>query len=347
MKLKQIEVFKLWGYKNIRWDLNEDVNILSGSNGSGKSVVLEIVNSLLNYGLFPSVEKQSKWMCEKVKITFDDDKSIEYKYNYFTRFDEELVQRYKKLSSRFDDAYYKNYLYHVTVNRDCTEKEKEVFQDKFNNFIIENKNQLLHKNKENLCSDMISTFDCQLDDFTLKDDSRKGKTTLDDVLEKLELKFTTYRMNIYQGIVDDAEKVQEVHEFSNIVKRGKTRLKKFESVCSNFFDKEKGYKTLILGPQGIEFKLNKDVDNISTKSLSSGEKQLLIILITVFLDVKNSNILILDEPEISLNLDWQKVLISSIMELNPEIQLLIASHSPGLLLSGWKETVKNIDDLIF
>ena len=45
--IKRIEIKGLWGRKNIAWELQPDVNILSGVNGGGKSTILnKSVNTL-------------------------------------------------------------------------------------------------------------------------------------------------------------------------------------------------------------------------------------------------------------------------------------------------------------
>ena len=38
--IKRIEIKRLWGRKDISWELRPDVNILSGVNGIGKSTIL-------------------------------------------------------------------------------------------------------------------------------------------------------------------------------------------------------------------------------------------------------------------------------------------------------------------
>ena len=38
--IKRIEIKGLWGRKNISWELQPEVNILSGVNGGGKSTIL-------------------------------------------------------------------------------------------------------------------------------------------------------------------------------------------------------------------------------------------------------------------------------------------------------------------
>lgn len=64
--------------------------------------------------------------------------------------------------------------------------------------------------------------------------------------------------------------------------------------------------------------------------LSSGERNLLSIL-TVFLIIGlNRNFLIIDEPELSINIEWQRKLLPLLSNLNPNAQIIVASHSPSI-----------------
>lgn len=65
--------------------------------------------------------------------------------------------------------------------------------------------------------------------------------------------------------------------------------------------------------------------------LSSGEKQLLIILGEALLQEKASWIYIADEPELSLHVTWQEQLIKSLRKINPNAQILFATHSPDIV----------------
>jgi predicted ATPase len=94
----------------------------------------------------------------------------------------------------------------------------------------------------------------------------------------------------------------------------------------------------------ISFLLD-DNKEIKPYQLSSGEKQLLIILLTVLVQDQRPTILFMDEPEISLHIDWQRKLIGFILELNPHIQLIIATHSPAIIMEGWLDKVFEINDL--
>lgn len=67
--------------------------------------------------------------------------------------------------------------------------------------------------------------------------------------------------------------------------------------------------------------------------LSSGEKQLLIILGEALLQEKRPQIYIADEPELSLHVDWQEQLVDNLRQVNPNAQVFVATHSPDIVSS--------------
>ena len=54
----------------------------------------------------------------------------------------------------------------------------------------------------------------------------------------------------------------------------------------------------------------------------------------------------MDEPEISLHLEWQEKLISEIMKLSPDCQLIIVTHSPAIVMNGCMDSYIDIDDIL-
>lgn len=75
----------------------------------------------------------------------------------------------------------------------------------------------------------------------------------------------------------------------------------------------------------------KDKRPIGLDELSSGEKQLLIILGEALLQNSKSVIYIADEPELSLHVIWQEQLTGAISKLNPNAQIIFATHSPDIV----------------
>lgn len=65
--------------------------------------------------------------------------------------------------------------------------------------------------------------------------------------------------------------------------------------------------------------------------LSSGEKQMIIILGEALLQKGEPTIYIADEPEISLHVKWQESLVDNVLRLNPAAQVFFATHSPDIV----------------
>lgn len=61
---------------------------------------------------------------------------------------------------------------------------------------------------------------------------------------------------------------------------------------------------------------------------SSGEKQLLILLTQTLLQENQPYVFLADEPELSLHIEWQRNIVGAIHEMNPNAQIIVATHSP-------------------
>ena len=94
----------------------------------------------------------------------------------------------------------------------------------------------------------------------------------------------------------------------------------------------------------IIFKKNDTI--IPLERLSAGEKQILLLLFTLFLMEDKPNVLLLDEPEISLHIEWQDKLVSMMNELNPNCQIIMTTHSPNIFADGWEDKLVFISDLV-
>ena len=84
-------------------------------------------------------------------------------------------------------------------------------------------------------------------------------------------------------------------------------------------------------PRGLRIKLNGQY--ISPRMLSSGEIQILTLFGTAFTARDQPCIFIIDEPELSLNVKWQRNLISALLEItkDSQVQFIFATHSIELL----------------
>ena len=71
-----------------------------------------------------------------------------------------------------------------------------------------------------------------------------------------------------------------------------------------------------------------------------------MILLTETILQKNAPFVFLaDEPELSLHIEWQEKIISSIKRLNDLSQVIVATHTPEIA-AGWNKNLINMEDII-
>ncbi|NEP46867.1 MAG: ATP-binding protein, partial [Okeania sp. SIO2H7] len=75
----------------------------------------------------------------------------------------------------------------------------------------------------------------------------------------------------------------------------------------------------------IETRNNTPID---LSNLSSGEKQIVSIFGKIYLDPSKDFIVLFDEPELSLSIEWQRNLLPDILKSNKCKLLLAVTHSP-------------------
>lgn len=104
--------------------------------------------------------------------------------------------------------------------------------------------------------------------------------------------------------------------------------RELQSVIDEMYLGNKHLELTSRSNDGLSIRIGKKT--IPLTSLSSGEKQLLQVLLEV-LAIGESTVMI-DEPELSLHVDWQQRLIPSMRRINPDAQLLLATHSPEVMV---------------
>jgi energy-coupling factor transporter ATP-binding protein EcfA2 len=93
--------------------------------------------------------------------------------------------------------------------------------------------------------------------------------------------------------------------------------------------------------------LVKNGQGLVPEKLSSGEKQLLLLLCNTLTARDSATVFIIDEPEISLNIKWQRNLVRALLDCTKgsQVQFLLATHSIELL-SRYRSRVVKLEDQI-
>lgn len=114
-------------------------------------------------------------------------------------------------------------------------------------------------------------------------------------------------------------------------------MKNLNNTKNNFLDavnrffNETGKELLIKDNGKIEISIlgiNRDIN-----FLASGERQILIMLCHLYLnkELPKNGVFIVDEPELSLHLLWQEKFVDEIIKAKPDLQIILATHSPAII----------------
>lgn len=172
-----------------------------------------------------------------------------------------------------------------------------------------------------------------LDNYTQKDKRKKSNALLQELeyivyQNKENFSFFNYRMSI----LDYPDRATEINK----------RINGFLMLVNDFFT-ETG-KKLVIRDSRLVFVQGEST--IELETLSSGEKQLLLILMNVFLLEEKPAVVFMDEPEIALHVSWQYKLLDTLTKLNPQAQFIITTHSPSIFGNGWGGNVVYMEDIL-
>ena len=270
--IKRIEIDSLWsGKKHIVWELNRQVNILSGSNGQGKSTILnKVVKGLSAGGEFPS------HMLKGVKLNVVPEDAKWIRYDVIRSLDSPMVE-------------------------------------------LAESNFLSTISKLNEIAGPVAV-----------------RSALDFQLYHLQRKYLDYQVNIGNRIIAELQAGNP-----DAAQQLSMQKKRFQDIVDDLFS-ETGKKSV---RTENEIRFSQMGETLMPYQLSSGEKQILAILLTVLVEDNQPYVLFMDEPEVSLHIEWQKRLIDLCLELNPNVQIILTTHSPAVVMNGWVDSVTEVSDI--
>lgn len=195
--------------------------------------------------------------------------------------------------------------------------------------------------KQKIRYDVIRSIDRPLMHSNLleKMSDRSVVSELDWQLYKLQRRYLDYQVNIGNRTINlltsgEPDKIEEAQKVS------RPRIQFMDFIDELFADTG---KKIVRSSNEILF------DQFGVRllpySLSSGEKQLLVILLTLLVQDNQPYVLLMDEPEISLHIEWQQQLVSRVREMNPNVQIIMTTHSPAVIMDGWMEAVTEVNDI--
>ena len=190
--------------------------------------------------------------------------------------------------------------------------------------------------------DIIRSFDRQFAQSETLDSLRSQAqiaTDLDWQLYLLQRRYLDYQVNVGNRMISLLQSGDPTAAEKATQAAGQKTL--FQDLVDELFQ-ESGKR---IDRNFNELRFIQYGETLSPYLLSSGEKQLLVILLTALTEDLQPYVIFMDEPEASLHFEWQKKLISMVRKLNPNAQIILTTHSPAVIMDGWQDCVTEVEEI--
>ena len=360
------------------FEFNEDLNIITGPNGSGKTTILKLLWYLISGHLaqilaeipFHSIAIQtdpfalSMERVEPDQVIFDsrfgeeegeyESISIDTETGRVNRTDMDRVNSLEKRIARTT----KQSLFFPTFRR-IEGGFSRVTTDTDNSAIrfLASTPEMLQASISEFSNEVSINGHKFIASISTEDLGELLTRKYADIYEEISTRQSQVLEEISKEIQNnpDKDKVSEIPQDASVlldaiqkVNKEREQLSKPFSVLSELSRKILRYNAIhitgrvvggettdgiTLGEGNDGITVGKAKDAISSDKLSSGEKQMLSFL--CYNAFSQDTSIFIDEPELSLHIDWQRLLLPTLLDQSTGNQFFIATHSP-FIFTGYQ-----------
>lgn len=414
MNLKKIRIEGLFHSftHEVLFRHKENIAIIIGENGIGKTTILKIIDSIFSKNFeflfsidFVSIEiefTKDKWKISKLdnnsllltsssfklehKIKSSKDETNTFLRRFLIRVDdnewydrrrgisftrEEIIQKYEydpiepteMLPDWINEILTSNNVLFIQTQRIYKLDYSREREGKYLEYMIQTYSKelvkLLQQNNSQFTSQSIqldSSFPIRLLQEIKKSKKNNYINNIDEIISEINnlIKYRTLLSTV--GIIEkqsdevilkslDALNDNNTLPILNLyISDNKKKLDIFQDtarkleILLNIINKRFKHKKLFID-KSEGFVIESDIDHkkIDLVNLSSGEQNELIIFYTLLFRTKKNDLVLIDEPEISLHIAWQQKLIEDLKDIVKEtgISIVISTHSPDIIGDNW------------
>ena len=419
--IESFKIDKLWGYRDIDLTFNNDVNILIGPNGSGKTTVLHLLHSILSLDCqfildagFDRAEIKVKAFEDSSVRTVEvdiSDKLLKFRLDeeeqdigvitaakrripepYVIpsegdrispkRLLQQMVQQRRISEEFYDELPALVPIVWLPVSRHLPETEyeeeqytktqtlesadlrlEELLEDLFHyhsrlNTSLSKRHKafehqvlsvILYSKEHDQLDLILSSMPPELPTITEKKQLLGAFKTAGLLDEQMRMRINEHfaaaeevlkrvdKSGKFGGNLEDIlvipliRRTQAMVEYARKLEEDREKifapLRRYEDTVNSFLN-DKSIKVDESGNLRIE---SSSSSVLNARHLSSGEKQILILLTQALLKVDEPVVYIADEPELSLHVTWQEKLLESLVALGGQMQVIVATHSPDIV----------------
>ena len=338
----------------------EDLAILYGLNGIGKTTILKLID-LFSYSIF---EEIFKIKFEQIDFNLIPYPSSDFHFEFFVSL---INSNSKKIIFSFKSEIFNFKQEYADINelgvifrmiREIRIPAKIIYEN------LEEESEISCQEPHDFFGSLLSHINCwyipslrnNIKDFNILDSfykkkrkefkqAIKGKKRADKQIKKFKVESLS-QIEILNDLMNYffEEKLNYVSNgfvylyTHNIIKEFGEEKKLYEEIINSLLD----FKVIKIDEGGLICILENN-EILHLKDLSSGEKNLIILIYEILFDAQDYSLVLVDEPEISLNINWHYDFIEILKDIQKlkKFQFIIATHSPQIV----NENITNCIDL--
>ena len=314
MKIKKVLISNYKNLKNLEMNFEKndeilDLIVLTGSNGSGKTRILECVLSCFENYINSNYQENKN----RLDISFQENEKKCFEGNFDLGMFFKILNSYNwKKAEPFilgDDS-----------------KKDDFFE------------------KEKILSDNLKIFP-KIIYVPTEINFQKMNTASTTLVQKYKF-INIVDTNLIKDIPSYIATKIITAIFQNKNKKvGDVQKKVFDEINEIFgiLDIDVKIEDISQDGRNIPIFKNSAGEKFDINELSSGEKQLFLRTLAIKMLNPENSIILIDEPELSLHPKWQQRIIDVYRKIGKNNQIIIATHSPHILGSVRKENIMLLD----
>jgi len=335
--IESFEVKKLNGKISGFYEFKKDLNILTGKNGCGKTTILKLLWYILS-GNHDKIFDEMHF--ELAEISLSNKAKISMKV--FKDKDDKEQITFTAISPKFDVNFKKTSLV-SDFTKETQRYHSEIgslffptFRRIEGGFSVDSRLRHNSRMKPNRLREALDSISGNLS--TTANHRFISSLSTEDIDYLLSRKYANLSEEIRKLEINQSKKILNIVATSD--KKEKESLEKIKKIVKENDGKKNeilrpfnvlsSLTTKIFKEKAIKISSNLELggakEAILSDRLSAGEKQMLSFLCYNFF-VDNS-VIFIDEPELSLHTDWQRLLFPTLLKQKKNNQFIIATHSP-------------------
>ena len=354
--IRKLEVKRLNGRINASITFNEDLNIMTGRNGSGKTTLLKLIWYLISGNLERIIPEIS---FESVSIDTDafflgmmqvdvDKCAIDYCFGSGKTFTLDFdipprsvdIEKMDALNLQIAESMQSSLFFptfrrieggigRLSTHHIADEPVRYRHSNQLRRRVVDGATDMLQEAMSRL-SNQLSVFNHKfIASISTHDIVELLTEKYADVSEKTNELYVKLSKEITQKIADTKASDDASPVLADIQKSVEQFTMKQDSMLKPFSVLSKRIRE-IFQYEGIRvttgITLGEVNEAIASDKLSAGEKQMLSFL--CYNTFRENSAIFIDEPELSLHVDWQRLLLPTLLEQDTDNQFFIATHSP-------------------